>query len=752
MGSQMLAANKRLGATAIGNSFTDIIMSAVNMVSDGRTSGFQTFLHDPRSLNETAEAIGKMTIPKRFIEAVTARRVATQKINDSWKCPLNLQTPLTCPLAWTIVESSTTNVIQNNEYHFQMMRTVDFLGRNYIRIELPEVDTTQISIGGHANDMTDPANIFLGAWHRDLVPRIIDTVTFYPRTSQHSLFEYTGFDIAIHNIVFGNSNREMNDLMAGEDRFELTYDPYRVDGTALGIASFKGVDAFKEFEAGANGEFTEVKAANGQSVGMIADIYNTSSQSIETDGFIDYFQRDKSMDIAEYRTYYRRNVWYEAPVAVPYDARHSIHSRRLVHERSVIIIPLDVLPFGYSVESSLPTAALSGDCGYISLKLFNNWFDRSFYLTRMSDVPTLYPVPQHKHYAVGDACYEFDYENTNILTGEPSLKLGEVTAESGLAGWVNVRSVGRFNDPEFDEKTAESIANDREQTHGRQQGNVVGKQSSLEAVVPTITKPKQQTGGESTKVTYAPSKFGGATKQKGFTHSAASRNAIQVASSLDFETQETSLLIPPSYIDKAWAQGVASELSLKLLQVGYSTIASIKTLLVKLPNIYITTEWKDDDVALTQDQFNIKNDLYTMAIAFWFIPHDVHEIPSMRVYPHQKIDTEAPIVAGFSFQNEQSQGNTCMTWDMMNLMTPAHMGLKPLLSNIGILSFSPMIHPNQMPYAIYDQNLSGYITCKYEMPNKSSNHVNLKKGTLKTIAIGVNGIALCNLAMFRLVF
>ncbi len=30
--------------------------------------------------------------------------------------------------------------------------------------------------------------------------------------------------------------------MAGEDKFELSYDPYRVDGFALGLASYKGID------------------------------------------------------------------------------------------------------------------------------------------------------------------------------------------------------------------------------------------------------------------------------------------------------------------------------------------------------------------------------------------------------------------------------------------------------------------------------------------------------------------------------
>ena len=239
----MFASTRTLGSTNEGTSFADIIINNVAAVADNQVAGFEGFLHDPKLLKETVEYIGKMPVPKRFIEAVTARRVATASINSTWRCPLNLQTPLTCPIPWVLVESDQTTST-NERFEYQLMRTVDFIGRNYIRIELPEVDTSTIAMktkGGVIPDpMTDPDQMYLGAWHRDLVPRIISQVEFYPRSSQHRLFTYTGYDIAVHNIIFGNANKEMNDLMAGEDKFELAYDPYRVDGTALGIASFKG--------------------------------------------------------------------------------------------------------------------------------------------------------------------------------------------------------------------------------------------------------------------------------------------------------------------------------------------------------------------------------------------------------------------------------------------------------------------------------------------------------------------------------
>ena len=239
----MFASTRLLGSTDQGTSFADIITNNVAAVSENQVSGFEGFIHDPKLLKETVEYIGKMDVPQRFIEAVTARRVATATINATWRCPLNLQTPLTCPVPWVLIESS-QRMTTGNKIEYQLMRTADFIGRNYIRIELPEVDTTEVSDFTFSKELNqpDPTKIYLGAWHRDLIPRIISEVEFYPRSSQHRLFTYTGYDIAVHNIIFGNHNKEMNDLMAGEDRFELAYDPYRVDGTALGIASFKGMD------------------------------------------------------------------------------------------------------------------------------------------------------------------------------------------------------------------------------------------------------------------------------------------------------------------------------------------------------------------------------------------------------------------------------------------------------------------------------------------------------------------------------
>lgn len=734
----MLSSSRQLGSTDLGTSFPDIIMNNVCAVSDGQVTGFQAFLHDPKSLKETVDQIGKMSIPKRFIEAVTARRVATNAINSTWRCPLNLQTPLTCPMPWTVIEAN-QNSASETSVEYQIMRTIDFIGRNYIRIELPTVDTTQITstiTGGPI--MNDPTQMYLGAWQRDLVPRIISEVAFYPRSCQHKLFVYTGYDIAVHNIIFGNANKEMNDLMAGEDKFELGYDPYRVDGTALGQASFKGIDLYQEYiPSSTNGnQTTYTRVAKTENV---------------PDGFVDFFQLDSTMDLQEFQNTYRRNVWYEAPVAIPYDCRHSIHSRRFVHEKTILIIPLDVLPFGYSIESSLPTAALAGDCGYISITRHSNWFDRSFYLTRLSDIPSLYPIVQHKHYQSGDV----------IVASEPNatggfIKTGFVKIDGSDAriGWVNERSVAQFGNPEF---TTQSESKDEDLLDfSKQAGSVIGKPvNEMEGVVPLANRPKFVNSNTTSNGFYNRAQaFGGQTVNN-FYDQSRTYQKTQSSSLLNFEETGKELLLVPSKVSSQWAQVNSLAINIKLLQVGYVTMPSIKQLLTKLPNIYLTTEWSDADINISQQQFNINNDLYIMALLLWFIPEDSYGIESLRMYPHQKNDTESPVIAGLHMQNEQSQGKILYSWDMLNLQTPAHMGLKPLLSNMGIVSFTPLMVPNQMPYAIYDQNLSGYITCKFIAPENSTGYndfINMRRGKLKVISIGINGVALVNLSLFRLVF
>ena len=761
----MLSNSTQIGATTQGTTFADIIINNVSGVADGVIQGFAQFVHDPKSLKETVSLFSKAAAPRKFADAVVLRRVETQKLDDIWQFPLNMAVPTTCPIPWTLVEASVKSQVGNTSWEFNLMRTVDFIGRNYIRIVLPSVDCSQITDtatrAAAVSMMSDPDHIYLGAWHRDLVPRLIQTVSFYPRSNCHKLFEYTGYDIFVHNILFGNAHKEMNDLMAGEDKFELCYDPYRVDGSAMGLASFKGIDNFKEYSYGA--------VETGSDGFQPATVY-TGDATADSDQVIDYFQLDTTMDNTEFRNVYRRNVWYEAPIAQNYHARHSIHSRRMFHQAKDIVIPLDILPFGYSIASSLPSAALSGECGFIKITLWDDWLDRAFYLTKLSDIPSLHPLVNHTHYAAGDRTPQGDV-------------LGE--ENDPRVGWVNERSLGRYGDPLFEAQMADIGETDKtgdlyaEQFNSKikfsQPGNVLNTPTGFEArenIVPTRVSFKGTDlnpieDGKAGLYRATPARGTAAKGRANITHKSLWNNVTRTSTTNDWttetrndvltdaDTSKSSFLHKLSVVDQSYYSTVREMIGVKLLQVGYQTLPCIREFLSKLPNIYITTEWDDKDLNINDQTFNINNDLYIQGIIMWFIPTDNNNCESMRVYPCHMVDHELPLIAGLKLINEQSQGTTIYDWSTLNVLNPAQMNLNPLIENMGLISFSPALSANTLPYAYYDSNISGYLKAELKNGENGTNigtAVNLKQGYIKIISIGINGVASVNLNLFRLIF
>lgn len=741
----MLSPQTQIGSTTQGTTFADIIINNVQGAADGRIKSLASLVHEPAQLVNTVKVFNKAAIPKKFADAVMVRRIETQKLDDVWRFPLNMTCPTTCPLPWTLIEATTTKVSAGTTFEFNIMRTVDFIGRNFLKISLPAVNTSQIqdsSISSPDQVMSDPEHIYLGAWHRDLVPRIVDKVTFFPRNTVHALFEYSGYDIYVHNILFGNDHKEMNDLMAGEDKFELCYDPYRVDGSAMGIASFKGIDAFSEYTVGA-------PDANG-----FRQFTQTSTVLGATDGITDYFQLDTTMDDQEFRQFYRKNVWYEAPVARNYHVRHSIHARRMFHQAKDIVIPLDILPFGYSIASSLPTASIAGDCGFIAVQLHADWVDRAFYLTKCSDVPSLHPIVNHVHYAADDTTPEGD----KIAPNDPRF------------GWVNERSLGRFGDPEFEATRTKYMEEDKvvkgfdTKAKFATAGNVLGGVDGInrENIVPTsldfnAASVTSATGlyRNTASATHAAIKKAGNWTSVLNTSTTNDLTSANRSARLTDASGKTAFIHTISSISTAFAAQVKSEISVKLLQVGYQTLPCIREFLVKLPNIYLTTEWQDITFDINSQGQEINNDLFIQAIMLWFIPTDANGVESMRLYPHQMIDHELPLIAGLKMSNESGQGTIIYDWATLNVLNPAQMELSPLIENMGLISFSPMLKANEFPYAFYDSNISGKLRLEFMQGEGATNinsFVNMKSGKIKAMCIGINGIALANLQMYRLMF
>jgi hypothetical protein len=735
----MISSDFILGSTNQGTSIADIIINNINGVAEGQIQGFAQFVFDPKTLRDSVTLMARSAIPKRFADAVLLRRLETQRLDDIWNFPLNMTVPSASPLPWTLVEAQVKSQSALS-FEFGLMRTVDFIGRNYVRLVLPYMDTTEVvdsSINNNSDILSDPDHIYMGAWFRDLIPRIINRVLFYPRSNTHTLFEYTGYAIYVHNILFGNANKAMNDLMAGEDQFELCYDPYRVEGSAMGISSFKGIDAFSEYTMGTP------DADNG---GLQS--YTGSAQVLgATDGIWDYMQIDTTMDSVEFRDIYRRNVWYEAPIAQNYWSRHSIHSRRMFHQAKEILFPLDILPFGYSIGSSLPAASISSDCGFIKVEIHADWLDRAFYLTKVSDIPSLHPLVNHTHYVAGDTTPSGD----------------ELQATDPRINWVNERSPGRFGDPSFGSTDAATDPDFETKTYNATEGNIVNARhtsrkenivqvrASFDGIEPANARGLYR-GTNGTKIAAA----GHAVLRRTGNMLGASRTPTSQNAYLD--SSDVTYIHKLSSICSDYYERQRTKIQPKLLQVGYQSLPCIREFLSRLPNIYITTEWHTEEVSIDNPKFDILNDLYIQSIILWFLPTDTNGIDSMRMYPNHKIDTELPVIAGLKLCNEQSQGNTNYDWPTLNLLNPAQMKLNPLIENMGLISFTPEMSANTFPLSYYDSNVTGYLKATILQNNTSDERtrspavVNLKAGKLLVMSVGINGVAGVNLNLFRLIF
>ena len=777
----MLSSDTTIGCSLSSTSFADIIINNVNAVAQGLISGFAQFVFDPKYLSDMVSIFNNQKIPDKFSDAVMLRRMETSRLDNQWNFPLNMSCPNTVPLPWTIIDSEIRTQTTTFSYEYNIMRITNFIGRNYVRIVLPQVDTTELQdstvLADPSKWMTDSNHMYLGSWYRDLIPRIIKKVSFYPRANAHKLFEYSGYDIFIQNILFGNAAKAMNDLMAGEDDFKLVYDPYRVHGSALGLASYKGIDNVANFQTdyteGSNQEWIQV---SGKGTGIAGQ-----------DGFIDSWKLDTYMDGDEFKNIYRKNVWYEAPVAQNYACRHSIHSRRFFHAKKVITFPLDILPFGYSIASSLPTAALAGDCGYLRIELYDNWFDRSFYLTKASDIPLLHPIVNHTHIVPGDVQSKLNKSSTegaSRVNASVSVEDGKVIVSGRDAfkvGWVNPTSIGRYADEvyfnklsgltsdatvqpteedlEFKNMTAPQIVGGEDQT--KLEGLVMSRVEPTEAdgsiwssgAMSAKGKPAGITSFESSGKT----RFGQVKKDF---NSKVSRQKNSYDYSQNYNTSlldndANAFVYKPSGISSTWALKLTSQITIKLLQVGYQTLPCINEFLVKLPNVYITTEWNTKEISINDVNFDIMNDIYAQAILFWFIPIDENGIESMRLYPHHLINHEAPVIPGIKIQNEQAQGVSVYSWDLMNLTTPHILGMtQPLLENMGLISFTPNLVSNEFPSAYYDPNICGYIKGQFMKSEETNaqNICNLINGICRATTIGTNGVALCNLNIYRLIF
>ena len=416
----------------------------------------------------------------------------------------------------------------------------------------------------------------------------------------------------------------------------------------------------------------------------------------------------------------------------------------MIHNAKDIWIPLDILPFGYDISSAINVQAIHGDCGFIHVDLYSNWLDRAFYVTRLSDIPALYTLPNHTHYEPNDLVKKGDYIGEN--------------GNDWRLHWVNQNSIGNYG-PDFNKAIARVEQGlPKEDRPSLNAANVIVgadlSHTEYRGPAAAVAVPNTATG-----------QFGAFADGEGaVTGGDIGKYMVRDITNKSYrkgDSNEIELSIQPlSKVSPAYYNQVKNEINVRLIQVGYKTLPSVRELLTKLPNINICTEWKDIAIKPTvRSQFDIVSDLYMQAAVLMFVPKDSNGIESMRMYPIHYIDHELDVINGIHICNENGQGAANYTWPMLNMTVPSILGLQnPLPENIGIIPFSPKLTPNTLPHMIYDVNVCGQLRLSFLPWDRDSsianraNAVNMKgdDGWIIAILIGTNGVCTANLCFSKL--
>lgn len=752
--------NINIGASSATVTFPDLIINAVTTVAGGAQQGFENVVFNPRQLIQQTNTFSSLPEAKKLTEAIAFRNKYTRVISENYSFPFCSSLINAVPTPWGLYQTTIYNEA-SGMYVYNISRIPEFVGKQYLYFKLPSVDLSVLP-----KTITDineptievPSNRFLGAWHNDLVTKIIKNVIIRNRSSSFEIFSYSGVDIWLHNMIFNGSKSKMQEMLTGQDSFELVYDPF---------------------------DFSNI----------INPYYQNNSKLVINNVSVN----------DEFKYVYGQ--YYENPVMRNIaKTGHSIHERRVKHEAYMLSIPLDILPIGSTLQNSIPTAALGNESGFITIEIFDDWFNRAFYLVNtavsgakldpshtLSDDYTTYSGNLDVYNAVlpkmttGTA---LDI-SSSIQTNDKADKVGAV-ALTGLsllydnAGKTVTNGTANLSLPVTIDSTYAPFEAEK---FSAQQIKIASKYDSTSTSTGNVVMP------------------GARTVDNGYMIHETNDTLIQDRSRLleddPVQTRVTApqsshvpadimrnlsrgvYAVPPGPSDTCWNgnwyiyaprdlksktgpvnfyDNYKSKYSIALLQAGYYMLQQIKDILTKYPAIFITTTWNTQEVDVERiNEFKISNDAYIQAIAFTFVAQEKGQ-DYMRVYPHQLVNPELPMLSKMSLYTDTQQGSTISDWTILNKINPYHGGISPLPQNVGIFTFPPVLTEANFPLAFYDMNIYGALTVKiyssdsekYVYYDKLGTQVtkasNLKRGKLLVTSIGSNGIVILNLALNRLVF
>ena len=706
----MLSFEDNIGAPIGTASIADFIVSGVNIAATTSSAGIISSLFMDKELKTSINNLSRYSTTYTIAKGTAVRQSILKTLNEKWKCPLAtvVKPPILFP--WTIHESPISRAESTTSKTFKFSHQCAFIGRMFLRIRLPRIDLSDFS-DNSADANKTPEHTYVGAWHPDLAPRLISQITLGSKSNSYIVGQWSGQAIFVNTLLFQNDYKRLIDLAQGEDLCTFTYDPYRVDSSAMGMSSFVGVDETTNYNVDAsNGQYTQ-----------ISTVFNVG------DGFVDYYKYDSTMTSAEFVNAYRKNIWYENPVVSNYYSRHSIHSRRKVHEAFDIMIPLDFLPFGSTISRSIPSSALGSETGFIDVQLYSNWLERSFYLTRISDIAPNYSLVNHKHDAT--------------------------------TGFVDKTTLGKTSTAE----TAPGAYEDDDAVLGG-----ASTPNATESIIPILSEPLPTPTGENAQNPTVTGRYRGSyltgqslpyTTNISRSRNSSATSALDQVSDGRSNVDKTAFVITINSLNPTFAQSISARINFKLYQTSYSTYREFREIISPLPYVYFNFEYKESSYSIQENvtNFQLSSNSFDVALVFLVVPEDISGVPSYRVYPHQKIDHELPIMPGISCSTDSATATTTYDWQTMNITTPLNMGMKnELRENIGIISFTPCLTPYEHPYAVYDNNvLNGLNVTICEATDTSTRlarRINIRNGRLYIIHVGWNGMVGSGMTIFKYLF
>lgn len=679
----------------------DLIMDLTEKVATGTTKAHEivNFIHDPKPIYAQLNASAAEAVSTDIVVACNQRNTILAKIAENYIFPLHAEVRNAYCLPTIVIED--TSIENQSEFTktYAIMRTIDIIDRQYLTIDLPELDFTKPEYHpttGKAGDMSQVP--ITGCWAHGLINRIVKSVSLHARQNTFTIYEYSGEHIELHKMLFNPVCDPMTDVALGEDTFRIRYDPFHVPfGCEAPLPTDNPATVAEANGAGKSdctAAFTEEMFYNGS--------------------------------------------YYGTPLISTTNVTPSIHRYAFKHGAKRLMIPLEILGLANGQGQFFCTKSLATNVGFIKIAINENWLTRSLIInrgdvvackcgfshdTRCGKTDEYYMKPAVGAIHQDPACPFYGmFATTENIVQEVGVSADGSAAPTNTAGTMT---------------SAGGIAT-----------------STGKSVTVVDTNDADAIISESTGVTATGSiaQIGASYGQviSSSSTSATPGDAMNRLSCCDSQNY------PEIYND------LRTKINFGLVHSGYVVSDVFAQLIARYPAMYHVTEWTQfSDVDFNSvSTFEIKSEMYCQALVIKYLPpKTAGGIETDELYPFQMLDPSCPPESGYTLTSSQNQGPTNYTWDMIHTINPQERHhMRPLPNNVAVITFGDKIDAYGFPSAYIDFTYVGTMNLNVRHnPNTSvcknlGKYTNVRNGITRIYQVGVNALLIYSLSLQKLVY